>query len=266
MIDMIKKSIIAVLLLCIFLPIVLLGGWIFKITFLFIGILGLKELIDLQKHHKEIPKFMTILCFLLFALYILSRYDCYNSYGIFEQKNALLVLFLFIPCLFYKEKPYGTHEAMYLSGSILFLGTAFSSILFLREHDVWLFWYLVIVPIVTDIVAMQAGRLFGKHKCAPTISPNKTWEGAIVGTLASIVISSVFYYYFVQEIPIALLLSITLMLSVVGQLGDLVFSKIKRENEIKDFSNVIPEHGGILDRMDSILFVILAYVLFFGIL
>ncbi len=262
---MIKKSIVAVLLFFVFFPIVLLGGWIFKIAFLLVGILGVKEFIDLKKHHKEIPKFMIILSFLLFVLYVLSQNGCYNSYGIFEQKNALLVLFLFIPCLFYQEK-YQTHEAMYLCGSLLFLGTAFSSLFFIREYDVWLFWYLVLVPIVTDIIAMQVGRLIGKHKCAPRISPNKTWEGSIAGTLVSVGVGSFFYYHFVAEIPIVLLVSITFLLSVVGQLGDLVFSKIKRENEIKDFSSIIPGHGGILDRIDSILFVLLAYVLFFGVL
>ncbi len=263
---MMKKSIVAVFLFLIFFPVVFLGGWIFKITFLLVGILGLKELLDLQKHHKEIPKFMIVLSFLLFVLYVLHRNDFYNSYGIFEQKNALLLLFLFLPCLFYQKMKYTTHEAMYLTGCILFLGTAFSSLLFLRQYDVYLFWYLMIVPIVTDIVAMQAGKLFGKHKCAPTISPHKTWEGAFAGTFVSIVVSSLFYYHFVQEIPIVLLLCITLLLSVLGQLGDLVFSKIKRENEIKDFSQVIPGHGGILDRIDSILFVILSYILLFGVL
>lgn len=263
---MLKKSIVAVALIFIFVPIVFLGDWFFKITFLLVGTLGLKELIDLKKHHKEIPKFMIVLSFLLFILYVLSRNDYFYSYGIFEAKNALLILFLFIPCLFYKSERYTTHEAMYLSGSILFLGTAFSSILYLREYDLWLFWYLMLVPIVTDTIAQQVGRLLGRHKCAPHISPKKTWEGAIAGTLVSVLFSSLFYYHFVQEIPIVLLLSITLILSIVGQLGDLVFSKIKRENEIKDFSQVIPAHGGILDRMDSILFVVLAYVLLFGVL
>lgn len=263
---MMKKSIVAVLLLFIFLPIVLLGGWIFKVAFLLVGVLGLKEIIDLQKHHKKIPLFIVFLSFLLFVLYVLNIENRYYSYGISEQKNALLVLFLFLPCLFYGKESYTTHEAMYLSGSILFLGTSFSSILFIREYDIWLFWYLVLVPIVTDIIAMQIGRLFGKHKCAPLISPNKTWEGAIAGTIVSVVVSSLFYSSFVQEIPIVLLVCITFLLSVIGQFGDLVFSKIKRENEIKDFSQIIPGHGGILDRIDSILFVVLVYVLLFGVL
>ena len=263
---MIKKTIVAVLLLFIFLPIVFLGGWIFKVAFLLVGVLGLKEIIDLQKHHKKIPLFIVFLSFLLFVLYVLNIEIRYYSYGISGQKNAFLILFTFVPCLFYGKERYTTHEAMYLSGSILFLGTAFSSILFVREYDIWLFWYLMLVPIITDIIAMQAGRWFGKHKCAPLISPNKTWEGAIAGTLVSIVLSSLFYYHFVQEIPVVLLVCITFLLSVVGQLGDLVFSKIKRENEIKDFSQIIPGHGGILDRVDSILFVVLAYVLLFGVL
>lgn len=79
---MMKKSIVAVLLLFIFLPIVLLGGWIFKVAFLLVGVLGLKEIIDLQKHHKKIPLSIVFLSFLLFVLYILNIENRYYSYGI----------------------------------------------------------------------------------------------------------------------------------------------------------------------------------------
>ena len=92
------------------------------------------------------------------------------------------------------------------------------------------------------------------------ISPNKTWEGSIGGLLAGSVISLIFYNFLISSIDIKLVI-ITIILSIVGQIGDLIMSKIKRENGIKDFSNILPGHGGILDRLDSSIFVVLAYAL-----
>ena len=114
---------------------------------------------------------------------------------------------------------------------------------------------------MTDTFAFFVGSMIGRHPLAPTISPKKTVEGAIGGLLMGTIIPTIFYYYFIKTSPIWLLLLISFILSFVSMLGDLVFSKIKRENEIKDFSNLIPGHGGILDRFDSIIFVILAYIL-----
>ena len=112
---------------------------------------------------------------------------------------------------------------------------------------------------VTDIFAMLGGKYFGKHKMCPKLSPKKTWEGAISGTLCGSVVGIVFYSLLVGNLTFRVVI-ITILLSIVGQMGDLVMSKIKRENEIKDFSNIMPGHGGILDRIDSIIFVFLMYM------
>jgi len=120
---------------------------------------------------------------------------------------------------------------------------------------------------MTDTFAYFGGYFIGKHKLCPSISPNKTIEGAIVGTLVGVMVSTLFYLFVINNsINIAILIGITLVLSLVGQLGDLFFSSIKRYYKVKDFSNLIPGHGGILDRLDSIIFVILTYILFMNIL
>ena len=85
-------------------------------------------------------------------------------------------------------------------------------------------------------------------------------QGSIGGLLAGSVISLIFYNFLISSIDIKLVI-ITIILSIVGQIGDLIMSKIKRENGIKDFSNILPGHGGILDRLDSSIFVVLAYAL-----
>jgi phosphatidate cytidylyltransferase len=119
----------------------------------------------------------------------------------------------------------------------------------------------MVICIITDTFAMLTGMLIGKHKACPKISPKKTIEGCVGGSIIGTAVSTIFYVNLVGKFSVKLVL-ITLILTVIGQLGDLFFSKIKRENQIKDFSNIMPGHGGVLDRLDSLCFVIMAYMLF----
>ena len=104
---------------------------------------------------------------------------------------------------------------------------------------------------------------FGRHKLIPHVSPKKTWEGSIGGSVIATVGVSIFYHYLVSPANWKIVLGI-FILSVMGQIGDLIFSKIKRENDIKDFSNLIPGHGGILDRLDSTIAIMLGYLIIYS--
>ena len=97
---------------------------------------------------------------------------------------------------------------------------------------------------------------------AVLISPKKTWEGLLGGTFFGVLISSLFYYQVINSrVDVLTLALVVTGLSLIGQMGDLVFSSFKRYYDKKDFSNLIPGHGGILDRLDSIIFVLLGFVL-----
>ena len=101
----------------------------------------------------------------------------------------------------------------------------------------------------------------------PQISPKKTVEGLIGGVLMGTFVASAFYNTVINShISLVLVILLTLLLCLVGQLGDLIFSSIKRYYGVKDFSHLIPEHGGILDRFDSLIFVVLAYIIIQGLL
>ena len=118
-------------------------------------------------------------------------------------------------------------------------------------------WLVFIIAFCTDIFAYFTGMLIGKHKLCPTLSPKKTIEGAIGGMVGAMVFS-VFFGHFFLEAGHALDLRFVLMAligSVMAQLGDLSASAFKRQMGIKDYGNLIPGHGGILDRFDSVLFV-----------
>jgi phosphatidate cytidylyltransferase len=139
---------------------------------------------------------------------------------------------------------------------ILYIGWLLSYIVALRITDDGRGWVFlaVLCTFASDIAAYLTGRAAGRHKMAPYISPNKTWEGAIGGVVGSIIISIAVVILF--DLPLvywqAVLLGV--LVSVVGQLGDLVKSLFKRNVEVKDSGNVLPGHGGFLDRMDSLAF------------
>lgn len=116
-----------------------------------------------------------------------------------------------------------------------------------------LIWLVFITAFGTDIFAYFTGFLIGKHKLCPEISPKKTIEGAVGGLLGSIILSGVFGFIFCREYFIACLV-IGALGGIMSQLGDLSASIVKRKLKIKDYGHLIPGHGGILDRFDSVLF------------
>lgn len=123
------------------------------------------------------------------------------------------------------------------------------------------FAWIPFIAWVCDTCAYFTGRAFGKHKLVPKLSPKKTIEGAIGGVVGSVIVGSIMgYILYVREsldygIIIAFML-ITFAGSIIAQLGDLLASGIKRDHNIKDYGQLIPGHGGIMDRFDSVIFVI----------
>ena len=114
------------------------------------------------------------------------------------------------------------------------------------------FFFLVLMG--ADTGAYYVGRAIGKHKLAPTISPGKTWEGVVGGILAGLVMATISHYWFFREISLKWLLPLAAVMVVVGILGDLTESAMKRGAGAKDAATLLPGHGGLLDRLDSLLF------------
>lgn len=165
--------------------------------------------------------------------------------------------------------------------TVFYVGLGGASIVLLRSLGLRFIIYLFLTTIATDIFAYLFGIKFGKHKMAPMISPKKSWEGAIAGTIMATLLAGTFGLLLgvifkdgiinpngyktildglggLGKINIAvqgiIIYVFTIVLSVVGQVGDLIASKMKRTYEIKDFGNVFPGHGGVLDRFDSAFF------------
>ena len=114
------------------------------------------------------------------------------------------------------------------------------------------FFFLVLMG--SDTGAYYTGRLLGKHKLAPSISPGKTWEGAVGGMAASLLLAALAHYWFFRELSLVAALALAAVMNVLGVVGDLTESALKRGAKAKDAAQILPGHGGFLDRLDSLLF------------
>lgn len=259
-----KRILSAIVMLLICIPIIYFGDKAFRIGIAVVSMLALREMIDLKKSHHKIPKLVELISYLALLFIVLAEYEGYSIlFGITYKGIAILLLSILSLCLFYKKEEYTATDALVLIGTILLLGTAFNTMILVRNLGLWNFCSLILIFILTDTFALFSGMAFGKHKLIPHVSPNKTWEGSIGGTFIATIGVSIFYHYLVSPVTWKIVLGI-LILSVMGQIGDLIFSKIKRENNIKDFSNLIPGHGGVLDRLDSTITIMLGYLIIYS--
>lgn len=189
---------------------------------------------------------------------------------------CLYILALFIFMLFEYEKTKFAHIATVIISSLA-VPFAITRFMYLRDidemfpnanytesHGVFLILFAAFGAWMTDVFAFFVGSFLGKHKLCPKISPKKTVEGAIGGVLGCVLASLILYAVFVNlvwktesanYVAVALM---TVFLAIISMCGDLTASVIKRNFEIKDFGKLIPGHGGVLDRFDSIIFVLVA--------
>ena len=115
-------------------------------------------------------------------------------------------------------------------------------------------WFIFILAYATDTFAYFSGKLFGKHKLIPKISPNKTIEGAIGGIIGAVISCEIYLFYLGETKYVIPIIAVAIVGSILSQLGDLFASSIKRLFDVKDYGKLIPGHGGVLDRIDSVLF------------
>ena len=266
---MTKRIISAIVALIILIPIIIDGGVLFNIVAYLIGMLGLKEFMDVKSKKKELPTLIQIIAYIFMTLITLVDVNSLSTlYSLDYRILASLFLAFLIPAVIYHDKKkYSIKDAFYMIGGVLFLGISIALLIMLRNMDLKLFVFLFTITIVTDTFAYISGCLIGKHKLLEEISPKKTWEGMIIGTIMGVFVSAMFYHTCINpEFSKIYLLIICTFLSLLGQFGDLTFSAIKRYFGVKDFGKIMPGHGGILDRLDSIIFVILGFTFFITIL
>ncbi len=263
------RIISAIVALIIVIPLFLSGGLVYSLGVLVVSMLALKEYLDMKETKKEIPMFIKLLAYLLIPLILLTiKVDENTLLTIdFRILSGLFLVLLLPMVLFHERKLYSINDACYVTAGVLFIGFSMSYLITYYNLNKWLLVYLFLITTITDSYALFTGMLIGRHKLLEVVSPKKTWEGFVGGSLVGTFIAVLFYRTIINpEVEMIPLILITLFLSIIGQLGDLFFSAIKRYYDKKDFSNIMPGHGGILDRLDSIIFVMLAFSLFISLL
>ena len=255
------RVISAIIMVLLFVPFLILGNYFYLVLGSILGLLSLWEMMRLEKN---IPFYIELISYTVCLLLILFQY---NKVEYFDMINfPILVSMFFIysfSIIINKDiKKYSYKEGIWLFVVTLLIGITFNSFIKVRNIGLYPVIYCLIIATMTDTFALFGGKLFGKHKLIPEVSPNKTIEGSVIGTLFGTCLGSLFHILVIGNINIWVVILLSFILSIFGQFGDLFFSSIKRYYKVKDFSNIIPGHGGILDRLDSLLFIIMGYLLY----
>ena len=163
------------------------------------------------------------------------------------------------------HKKVSGNGAIFTVAGLAYPGFLFGILMTIGVGEIWqqTLFLATAATLVCDSFALFGGMAFGKHKLAPLVSPKKTWEGAVCGALSSLVVGLIIFLLPIfPELSLPLCLITCLLSSTMGQIGDLAESLVKRMIGVKDFSNLIPGHGGMFDRADSLLFSIpTAYII-----
>ena len=248
-----KRTFSAVILLIILVGSVFFGYQAFGIVMLIASLIGYHELFQIKYEEKR-QNIAMVQLLGYFSLILLVLNDIFFSL----DNNILVVLpilALTIPIVFYRDYDiYNINDAFFIIGCVFFLGFSFHNIVFMAKMDIYKCIFIFLIAFITDTYAYIGGRLIGRHPLTE-ISPKKTVEGSIIGTVMGCAIGSVYYNLAIGGLDIFSMILLCLVLTILSEIGDLVMSSIKRYFHKKDYSNLIPGHGGIMDRFDSVLFV-----------
>lgn len=241
-----------------FVPAFVIGEWVLDIVLALLGLIATFELFRMYKIKSNAPNVILVVEMLLSGLmYFLIAYHYKNLLSLDWIFYALIVVVVIGALLLVLKDKFETDDFGSYLVSILYPVIGFSALSALRFLDLEVIGFLFIITSMTDMFAYYFGIRFGKHRLAVKISPKKSIEGAIAGIIFAVLFGVGYIYLFkvtaIGNINLNIWVSIILIIiiSVFGQIGDLVTSKLKRGYGIKDFSNLFPGHGGVMDRFDS---------------
>lgn len=253
MVNMKQRTISAIILLILLVGSLVISSKLFGIVMLLVAVLGFNEFFDIKYHDNE-KKLKYIKILGIISLILITLNETFYSLDL-RTVILLPLIILSIPIVIYNDNElYSVNDCMYVLGIVYFLGLSFENIIYLRDTQMAKCIFIFIVAFITDTYAYIGGSLVGRHKLT-SISPKKTIEGSVIGTVMGVLIGSVYYYNVVGGVSVPMTILLCLILTILSEIGDLMFSSIKRYFNKKDYSNLIPGHGGVLDRFDSVIYV-----------
>ncbi|MDD6211956.1 MAG: phosphatidate cytidylyltransferase [Clostridiales bacterium] len=230
------------------------GGPVLFAGTLVISLIGMSEMYKIQKFEKAS---LGILCYLAAGVYYCTMYLSLEEWQIMVLVLSLVaILALYV----FSYPKYTANQIMMAFFGIFYVAWMISCLYRIRilENGAFLVWLVFISSWGCDTCAYCVGMLIGKHKMAPVLSPKKSVEGGIGGIVGAALLGVIYGWIFRSHLtifnhPVLMLAVIGAVGGAISQVGDLAASAIKRNYEIKDYGTLIPGHGGILDRFDSVI-------------
>ena len=256
------RLISGVILLAVIIAVSIWGGDILLVFTLGISLIGMFELYRAVKVQKSL---MALLCYIMAVIYFADlRWNF-----IPDSYLPIMILLVFLMIAYVMQYPKYTAKDLAFSFLGLFYVAGMLSYLYqirMMKNGEYLIFMTLICAWASDVFAYCVGSLIGKHKMAPILSPKKSIEGAVGGILGAALVGGIYFYIFRKPMElhtreIIILVIICAIAAVISMVGDLCASAIKRNYEVKDFGKLIPGHGGILDRFDSV--IIIAPIIFY---
>lgn len=252
-----QRIITALILMALVIPAAIVGGKIFTLLIGIIMALAIYELLKIM-HLSNWNILLDIVTY-LYAFYIVfidQQMFFISSYALILFAVLLFSLSMILECL-------DISKINFLLGFVTFVCIGLHCILNIRlKFGFSSILFIAIATYGSDTGAYFTGVTFGKHKLIPRLSPKKTIEGSVGGILLGTLLATLFVYFNPLDLTLMQSAFLAFILTMTAQIGDLTFSSVKRYYQIKDFSNLLPGHGGILDRIDSLLFNCLVFALF----
>lgn len=247
------RTLTAIIALLIFLPILLQGGLILMLFAYLLALIALKELLNMNMiKFLSFPGIISAIALII----IMLPQDGGDWVQTIQLKSLIAMSFIILSYTVLSKNRFSFMDAAFCLMSVAYVGIGFMYFYETRSEGLHYILYAFLIVWLTDTGAYIFGKMMGKHKLWPVISPNKTIEGFIGGLFCSLLVPLVMAIFVDFNMNIWILLVVTLILSLFGQLGDLVESGFKRHFGVKDSGRILPGHGGILDRFDSFMFVL----------
>lgn len=245
----------------VYLGLLLAGGTPFTLFTAIIAAITYYEMVQMERKGRiHLPLFLGLVFSLSFVFN--ARWHFFAIDANILDLTILLMLLLFLCTIFIKT--FNIQSAALILLSCFYVGYGFSLLVSLRLEALAMVLFVQLMIWATDTGAYFIGKSMGRKKLSPSVSPNKTVEGMVGGIVAAIVVAFIFTWI-VHLLPVKqpdllthplIVAGIAILISLVGQIGDLAESALKRHFQVKDSGKILPGHGGLLDRFDSLIFVL----------
>ncbi|SDG98936.1 phosphatidate cytidylyltransferase [Alteribacillus persepolensis] len=241
-----------------FISVVIIGNTVFTLAIAIVASMAMFELLRMKRIRPFSLMGVISLCIMWILLVPTEWLNIVFFMPVSKAELFLMTILLLLALTVFTKNTFTFDEAGFVILSSVYIGYGFYHFLVARnleEIGLTLILFILFLIWSTDSGAYFVGKRWGKHKLSPDISPKKTIEGFIGGIVMAAVVGGIFHFFFPIYSSITTLILFIVVTSVFGQLGDLVESALKRHYAVKDSGTVLPGHGGVLDRFDSLIFV-----------